>query len=322
MQPDTITDPNVQNILVPTDFSECSRTALSYAVNIARLHEAKLTLLHIVPQQIALPRRLRHDALHLARCEMKELQADLLSKGTLRGIRNEFLVRQGKNWDVISRMVNLQKTDLIVVGAHGRTGLRKLVLGSFAENVFRQAPCPVLVIGPQISHWELGESPTHILFPTDGSHASKAAEPYAYQLGRAPGAQLTLLGVVHTGLLANGNSWTDEQLKDAKKHLQATSVYAAWRQRSDPPNVVVEAGSKVETILRVADTTGTDLIILGISPQDNAPGKLEWTDAYQVVCSAHCPVLTVRNTFPDPYFKRLLEMDPVRVGNKPARKLA
>ena len=80
--------------------------------------------------------------------------------------------------------------------------------------------------------------------------------------------------------------------------------------------MVVEVGSKVKTILHVADTTVADLIILGISARDNAPGKFEWADAYQVVCSAHCPVLTVRNTFPDPYFKRLLEMEPVRVGGK------
>jgi hypothetical protein len=68
----------------------------------------------------------------------------------------------------------------------------------------------------------------------------------------------------------------------------------------------------------VSDTTGADLIILGISGKTTAPGQFEWADAYQVVCSAHCPVLTVRNTFPDPYFKRLLAMEPVRVGAKSA----
>ena len=107
---------------------------------------------------------------------------------------------------MISRILKLQHTDLIVMGAHGKTGLEKLILGSFAEDVFRQAPCPVLTVGPSMPDQAVSESPQHILFPTDGSHALKAAEPYAYQLGRAPGAQLTLLGVLHTGLLANGNS--------------------------------------------------------------------------------------------------------------------
>jgi nucleotide-binding universal stress UspA family protein len=205
------------------------------------------------------------------------------------------------------------------MGSRGKTGLKKVILGSFAEDVFRQAPCPVLTVGPSIPDQAVSASPQNILFPTDGSYTSKAAEPYAYQLGRAPGAQLTLLGVVQTGLLANGKSDSEERLKHAQQYLQATGLYAAWRQGGVTPNVVTEAGPKVETILGVANATGADLIILGMSGKDNVPGSLQWADAYQVVCSAHCPVLTVRDIFPDPYFKRLLEMGPVRAGVKSSK---
>ena len=317
MAQSAITDLQVKNILVLTDFSACSQEALLYAVNIARLHRSKLTLLHIVPLRLGPPQDPRRDeAFRAARGEMKQFEADLLAKGVLQQIHYQLLVRPGKTWNVISRIMRLQNTDLIVIGARGKTGLEKLILGSFAEEVFRQAPCPVLTVGPSIPDQPVSASPKHILFPTDGSHASKAAEPYAYQLGRDPGVQLTLMRVVHTRLLSNGNSGGDERLQRAKEHLQATGLYAAWRQGGVTPSVVVEVGSKVKTILHVADTTGADLIILGISAKDNASGKFEWDDAYQVVCSARCPVLTVRNTFPDPYFKRLLEMRPVRVGVK------
>ena len=310
-----ITDLQVKNILVLTDFSARSQEALVYAVNIARLHKSKLTVLHIVSPRPGMAQDPRRDeAVRAAWGEMKKREADLFSKGVSRDIHYQLLVRRGKTWNVISRILKLQNTDLIVIGARGRTGLEKLILGSFAENVFRQAPCPVLTVGPSIPDQAVSESPQHILFPTDGSHVSKAAEPYAYQLGRTPGAQLTLMSVVHTGLLSNGNSEGDERLQRAKEHLQATGLYAAWRQGGVTPSVVVEVGAKVKTILHVADTTGADLIILGISAKDNAPEKFEWADAYQVVCSAHCPVLTVRNTFPDPYFKLLLEMAPVRAG--------
>jgi nucleotide-binding universal stress UspA family protein len=312
-----ITDLQVNNILVLTDFSACSQEALLYAVNIARLHRSKLTLLHIVPPRLGPPQDPRRDeAFRAARGHMKQFEADLLARAVLNDIHYQLLVRRGKTWNVISRIVKLQNSDLIVIGAHGKTSLEKLILGSFAEEVFRQAPCPVLTVGPSIPDQAVSESPQHILFPTDGSHASKVAEPYAYQLGRARGAQLTLMSVVHTGLLSNGNSGDDERLQRAKEHLQATGLYAAWRQGGVTPSVVVEVGLKVKTILHVADTTGADLIILGVSAKDTAPGRFEWADAYQVVCSARCPVLTVRNTFPDPYFKRLLEMKPVRVGGK------
>lgn len=316
MESNSATDLQVHNILVPIDFSACSRKALWYATNVARVYKAKLTLLYVVSVQLGMPQHLRKETLHLAKCEMKQFQADLESKAALRGIQYQVLVRQGKSWDIISRIVRLQNTDLIVMGTHGRTGLRKLVLGSFAEDVFRRAPCPVLTVGPQIPDWGAGQSATHILFPVDGSHASKAAEPYAYQLGRAPGAQLTLLSVVHAGFFPNGNSAGGERLQSIKEDLQATGVYAAWRQGGVTPSVLAEMGQKVDTILGVADAKGADLIILAVSPRESTPGKFDWDDAYQVVCSAHCPVLTVRNVFPDPYFKRLLEMEPVHIGGK------
>ncbi len=320
MKPNSVTDLRVKNILGLTDFSACSQKALLYAVKIARIQSSKLTLLQIVPPQLGMPPDPRRDqSVRAAMGEMKKLQADLLSEGALREIHHQSLVRRGKNWNVISRILKLQGTDLIVMGTHGRTGLKKLILGSFAEDVFRQASCPVLTVGPSVPDQVVAESPRRILFLDNDSYASKAAEPYAYQLGRAPGAQLTLLGVVHPGLLSNGNSGGEERLKHAKKHLLATGLYAAWRQGGVTPKVLTEMGPKVETILRVGDTTAADLMILGISGKDNDPASFEWADAYQVACSAHCPVLTVRETFPNPYFKRLLEIEPVRVAGKSAR---
>lgn len=319
MEPNAITDLPVKNVLVLTDFSACSQKALLYAVKIARIQSSKLTLLQIVPPQLGMPPDPRRDeAVRAALSEMKKLEADLLSEGLLRGIHHETLVRRGKNWNVISRILKLQSTDLIVIGTHGKTGLTKLILGSFAEDVFRQASCPVLTVGPLVPDQAVAESPRHILFPDNGSYASKAAERYAYQLGRAPEAQLTLLGVVQRSLLSNGNSGADERLKQSKEHLHATGLYAAWRQGGVTPKVLAEMGSNVETILRVADTTAADLIILGMSGKDHAPENFEWDDAYQVVCAAHCPVLTVRDTFPNPYFKQLLQMEPMRVPGKSA----
>lgn len=306
----------VQNILVPTDFSACSEKALQFAANVARLHESTLTILHIIPP--LLPRLLGvlppvprpNDALRTAQGEVKQFEAHLLSREILRNIEYHTLIKKGQPWNVIARILQRQTTDLIVMGTHGPTGFKKLVLGSFAQAVFRNAPCPVLTVGPRIPDQTVAESPRRILFPTDGSYVSKTAEPYAFQLGRAPGAELTMLGMVHTRLFPNGTS-NAGRVKQAREGLQATGLYAAWRQGGATPNVVVEEGSKVASILRAADTTQADLIILAISQEAENPEMFTWDDAYQVVCSAPCPVLTIRHSFPDPYFKRLLEMQPV-----------
>lgn len=297
----------IENILVPTDFSPCSRKALVYARNIARRHNCRLTLLHIIPpRHLLVPEdpgqdRTRRDAFD----QLKRFQADLVSKGILSDVPTRLVVRRGKGWAVISKLLKQERTDLIVLGTHGRTGLPRLILGSFAEDVFRHSPCPVVTVGPRIDDELARAYPKNILFPTDDSHASKDAEPYAYQLGRTPGAELTLLGVVH------GKSGVNERLKRALEQLQATGLYAAWREGGATPKVVADTGPNVKAILRVAERTMADLIVLGIA--DNDENRFGWDNAYEVVCSATCPVLTVRHTFPDRYFKQLFEMEPVRL---------
>lgn len=317
-------DRPVQNILVPTDFSTCSEKALQFAATIARTHQSRLTILHIVPPLLppllgvlpAVPRN--SEAVGAARGQMKQFEADLRSKGVLREIESDTVIKRGEPWKVISKILRSQSTDLIVMGTHGPTGLKKLVLGSFAEVVFRKAPCPVLTVGPRIPDQAVAESPQRILFPTDGSYVSKTAEPYAFQLGRSPGAELTLLGVAHSSFASSGRAASD-RVKQAKEGLQATGLYAAWREGGATPKVVVEQGSKVASILRAAEAIDADLVIFAISGEDANPEMFTWDDAYQVVCSASCPVLTVRHSFPDPYFKRLLEMESVGVRGPAAK---
>lgn len=317
-------DRPVQNILVPTDFSTGSEKALLFAATIARNHRSRLTILHIVPPLlppllgVLPPVPPRSEALRAARDQMKQFEADLRLKGVLREIESDTAIKRGEPWKVISRILRSQGTDLIVMGTHGPTGLKKLILGSFAEVVFRKAPCPVLTVGPRIPDQAVAESPQRILFPTDGSYVSKTAEPYAFQLGRAAGAELTLLGVVHSSFASSGRLAT-VRVKQAKESLRATGLYGVWREGGAPPKLLVEEGSKVASILRAADATDADVIIMAISGEDANPEMFTWDDAYQVVCSAPCPVLTVRHTFPDPYFKRLLEMESVGVRGPAAK---
>jgi Universal stress protein family len=149
---------------------------------------------------------------------MKQLHFDLLAKGVLRDIHFQLLVKRGKNCNVISRILKLQSTDLIVMGTHGRTGLKKLILGSFAEGVFRQAPCQVLTVGPSIPDQAVTESPTYSV-PNGWLLCLEACRAVCLSAGAEPGVQLTLLGVVNTGLPANGISGVDWSTST----IQATS---------------------------------------------------------------------------------------------------
>jgi len=183
--------------------------------------------------------------------------------------------------------VQREGIDLIVIGTHGRTGAGKLLMGSVAEAIFRQAPCPVLTVGPEVSGEPASVADLHeILVPVDFSPESLAALPYAISLARHDDARLYLLHVA--GRYQRGETLLDTQLRnliprDARLFCE--------------PKVFVESGAPAERILELAEELGTDLIVLGVKRTPSifeATRHLPQATAYKVVSEASCPVLTVR----------------------------
>ena len=131
--------------------------------------------------------------------EAQQLQHDLLHDGSLNGLDHVFIIRSGSVWEELQAIILQKQVDLVVVGTHGRRGIEKVLLGSIAEQVFRDASCPVLTVGPysyQESRVDLtGEIQTY-LFATDFSEASLCALPQAVSLANQTKARLILLHVV------------------------------------------------------------------------------------------------------------------------------
>jgi nucleotide-binding universal stress UspA family protein len=110
---------------------------------------------------------------------------------------HEALFGTGDVWTVLSRLIRERDIDLVVLGTHGRTGARKLLMGSIAEKVFRHATCPVLTAGPNVSPNPEGKARFQpILFATDFGKESLEALPFALHLAEKGRAQLTMLHVV------------------------------------------------------------------------------------------------------------------------------
>ena len=131
-------------ILCPVDFSENSKHALEIAGSLARESGGTVLIVHVEPFPSAAGEMYyglgvpAHDGLR------KALRAVLPPDSE---VRYEHKLLHG---DAASRIVDLAKTenvDLIVMGTHGRTGLKRLLMGSVAEVVVRRAPCPVLTVG-------------------------------------------------------------------------------------------------------------------------------------------------------------------------------
>ena len=141
----------MKRILCPVDFSQSSDHALQYAVDLARMFGAQLTLMHVVEMPF-LP------SYAMAGVPDLSLPLEQIEEGARKGLERlveqcrrkydkvDTELRTGTAFMEIIAFAREIKADLIVVGTHGRTGLSHLIIGSVAERVVRKAPCPVLSI--------------------------------------------------------------------------------------------------------------------------------------------------------------------------------
>lgn len=139
----------VEKILVPLDFSACSKKALQYAVPFARQFGATLALLHVVqityPAGEFTPPDTPALELELRDSSQKQLEA-LVEKEIQGAVPTRTLVRTGPAAEEIVAIAKEEAVDLIILSTHGHTGFKRVLLGSTAEHVVRHAPCPVLTV--------------------------------------------------------------------------------------------------------------------------------------------------------------------------------
>ena len=141
----------LKKVLVPTDFSESARHALTYGMSFAREYEAELTLLHVVENLTV------GYASDLFPVPMQEVfqeisgyaKTELAKLGALareKGVAVVEQVAQGKPSAEIVRFARESQIDMIVLGTHGKGMLDQALFGSTTERVVRRAPCPVLTV--------------------------------------------------------------------------------------------------------------------------------------------------------------------------------
>jgi len=152
----------LKRILLATDLSPASEPALRCAAALAIRMDAGLVLLHVVSEKeldgLAKAHQPRHPV-DLIYSELQEAVREQYRRAVPDEVRRflhaEVLVVPGVPSEEIIRIAAAEGADLIITGTHGRTGLRRILMGSVAEQVLRGAPCPVLTVRPQ----ELREAP-------------------------------------------------------------------------------------------------------------------------------------------------------------------
>lgn len=144
----------IQRILLPTDFSKHAATATKYACELATKFNAELHLLHTVEIVPAYMPKLATEldfsaSVNAMKADAKKSMTGLLDPQWAAGRKVVHVVIEGSPKVEIFRYAKQHDIDLIVLSTHGRTGLSHVIMGSVAENVVRNAPCPVLTVRPE-----------------------------------------------------------------------------------------------------------------------------------------------------------------------------
>jgi len=286
----------LKNILFGTDFSSCSDAAFSYARSIAHKYGATLNVAHVMPTMASILVLSPEFGMDAAVHEANRVQGyiDQLEK-KMETIPHHVLTPTGKVAQELARIIEEQNIDLLVLGTHGRTGVRRLIMGSVAEEVFRRASCPVLSVGPNASCDPGPEARFHhILFATDFSHGSLAALPYAISFAEEDQAGLTLLHFVEQPA-GHVPARTKKSLLGRLDELVPgdANLRYHWQSWVEFGDLLV---SPAQGILEVATRREVDLIVLGVRAVRGSLGLSTHlsTISAQVLTQAPCPVLTVR----------------------------
>lgn len=273
----------LDNILVATDFSSASKTALFYATAVARHHRSKLFVVHVASSQ---SKRDTMDAWRTLQAEMMEhFLADRLM-----GVQQELMVKSGEARTELAQLVGDYGIDLVVLGTRGRTGIWKFLLGSsVSESVRQQVHCPVLTVGPNVGGEDPDSWPQRILIPTGFAPQSRFAIKYGSWLAERLRPSLALLHVV-TDQVEERNR---ERLRNER--LERLRAAVAAKPEEVQPEFLIEFGTISEKVLETSIRWKADLVVLGVHGGDEAPdSETTMTKATEIVRLATCPVLTTR----------------------------
>jgi nucleotide-binding universal stress UspA family protein len=283
---------SLKRVLFATDFSLPSQTSLSHTLAIARRYQSKVYVAHVLPPELykSVPRKMLKEAIRRTREHATHEMSSLVRLGGLRELPHEILVEDGDIAKVLLRLVRDHAIDLLVIGTRGYRGVKRMLLGSVAEKVFRQAPCPVLIVPPLTRERVVVR---RILYPTDFSLHSLQVAPYAFSLARHYRAKLILLHVVQEAAI---HSVADLQRQRGLVEPRLQKLVSARMKREFKPELEIEFGEPAQRIRKVAAEWQAGLIVMGVRRAKPAATHLPEGTAYQVVRSAPCPVLTIRRS--------------------------
>ena len=304
-------------ILYPTDFSDVSKKALEYVKKLKEAGTRKVIIVHIIDGR-------EIEGLSYARAWAGELPVDL-EKKALKRLQGEAQKKledieaelKGKDFNVrvrigigspfkeILKMEDEEDVSAIIIGSHGKSNIKEMLLGSVSENVIRYCKKPVLVTKRQ----EIGiEMFTRILYPTDFSDVSKKALEYVKKLKEAGTREVIIVHIIDERQIVRFPvmkiAWDRERLnnvatelqehleKNAKEELK--TVESELKRVGFNVKVIMRIGSPFREILRVEDEEDVSAIVIGSHGKSNIKEMFLGSVSENAIRYCKKPVLVVK----------------------------
>lgn len=272
----------LRNILVAYDLRDATLPALKYAALLAGRFAAKVTIAYADMSTYPID---LYEATYAppSEVELAEIRRDLETKAraVFRDAPFEIVIENGSPAPSILRVARNKNADLIIVGTHARTGIRRAFIGSIAEEVLHDATIPVLTIGPELRD-ELA-LPTRIVCPMTFSDIAHESLLYAAQLAAGFGAELIVVHVVESV----------DRMKAAAEETLAKQWIPDEVQNLCTYRTVIAHGDIAERVLACADDFDADLLVIAAERKMFRNTAIFGPNAERFVRFANCPVLTI-----------------------------
>ena len=293
-----------KHILVPLDGSKLAEAVLPAAASLAEALNAPVTLLHVIEQDA--PDEVHQDRHLTDSAEAEAYLAKTAEQAFSSKVKVDWHVHTAAVADVARSIVDHSadefQPDLILLCAHGNSGMHDLFFGNIAQQVATVSGTPVLLVKPNESPFQF--KPNRILVPLDNESVHDKAIPVAEELAKAFKAQLDLLCVIPTlGTLsgeqaASGNlmpatttAYLDIAEEIAQEHFQAH--LDEFQKNSLPATAEIARGDPATIIVRTADKIGSNLIIFGTHGRAGLDAFWNRSVAASVARKTHIPLLLI-----------------------------
>jgi nucleotide-binding universal stress UspA family protein len=286
-------DLKFNRVLLATDFSAASQAAFETALSMCSVLHTSLSILHVFETGGVAPLETGVQLLELDSLYQSDrrLLDDLSQVARRAGLVCEAIVVNGVASLSILETIVENQIDLVILGTNAPHGFERLIFGSTAESVLREAPCPVLTVGPRIS--DPGKASTldgPVVFATDFHRTTTDAIRYAASICKVTQSSLHCLHVLPRSVEGGPQSQVaTEIMTEALYHVATESGTPI-----DSPVCAITYGSEISNaVVEYAKQHKARLIVLGVRQASIAAPHLAAHIAFRIITESPCPVLTV-----------------------------